>query len=176
MVRLDDDIAELYHLSVSARRAGDEKQAFHFYRQLRAHHGVELFYEIDLVTPFRFVHPLGSVLGRARYAAFMVFYQNVGVGSDIDGNRPAFYGPAVLFPGARVVGKVRVGSNVFFTTNTTVSGTEKKPVEIPDNVVVFPQVQPDGTLGVGWKPTARDIKARFFNVKTPEVYEGAGDG
>lgn len=166
VTHLDTLIADIYDDSIAARRAADYTQAHFFYSKLRRDHGLELFYEVELRKPFRFVHPIGAVLGRAHYAPHMVFYQQCGIGSDLDGNRPIFYGACVLFPGARVMGGARVGDNVFITAGTVISATEKRPVTIPDNVVVFPQVQPDGTMGVGWKPTTRSVMARFFD--TPE--------
>lgn len=164
--RLDSMIEDLYEESVEARRRCDYDQANFLYTKLRRDHGLELFYEVELRKPYKFVHPIGSVLGRAHYAPHMVFYQNVGVGSDLDGNRPVFYGPCVLFPGSRVMGGVRVGRNVFITPGTVVSATEKNPITIPDDVVVFQRVNDDGTMGVGWKPTKRNVRARFF--ETPE--------
>lgn len=167
---LDNLIGDIYRDSIDAKRRGDYDQAHYMYRKLRADHGLELFYEVELRAPFKFVHPIGAVLGRAHYAPYMVFYQNCGVGSDIDGNKPVFYGPCVLFPGARVLGRVTVGKNVMITPGTCVSATEKNPITIPDDVVVFQRVQEDGTMGVGWKPTKRNVKLRFFNVKPDETW------
>lgn len=164
---LDDEIWDIYWHSRHAFHAGDIKAATAMYRRLRAEHAIDLYYEVDLRMPTQFVHPLGTVLGRAAYAPNLVVYQNVGVGSDLDGNRPVFTGPCVLFPGAKVLGQTKIGKNVFVTANTVVQGCE-----VPDNSVVFPppvrnaavfnRNRSDASLTCFWKPTTRSVVEHFF--------------
>lgn len=148
---LDFEITERYWLSRDAFLNNDMRTAMTHYRALRAEHSVELYYEVELQAPVRFVHPLGSVLGRATYAPNLVVYQNVGVGSDLNGNRPKFTGPCVLFPGAKVLGNSVIGANVYITANTVVSGGS-----IPDNSIVC--------LNGIIKPTTRSVIADYFGA------------
>ncbi len=166
-MRLDDEIWAFHTYSRDALRRGDPRMAEHWYRKLRAEHCVELIPELELHTPTKFVHPIGSVLGRAAYAPHLVVYQNVGVGSDLNGNRPTFQGPCVLFPGAKVLGKAVIGKNVYITANTVVKG-----IVVPDNSVVFPAMMVFGRdqgNGAGnyvtcdWKPTTRSVIADYFS-------------
>lgn len=171
---LDASIADTWRAAHGAYKAGDQATAFNLYRQLRRDHGVELFYELEPPPSVRFVHPIGCVLGRATYASHMVFYQCSGVGSDLDGQRATFKGPCVLFPGARVLGNVTVGSNVFITANTVISGAKRNPVVIPDNSVVFSKphnavvhtggggLHYSSYNGAAWKPTKRSVIEAFF--------------
>lgn len=168
-MRLDDEIWSDYWHAKRAAWSGDTAAAEHLYRGLRRNHSIELYYEVELAAPVKFVHPLGTVLGRATYAPHLVVYQNVGVGSDLNGNRPTFKGPCVLFPGAKVLGNTVVGSNVYITANTVVQG-----VTIPDNCVVFPSMRVFGRdqgNGAGnyvtcdTKSTARSIINDYFTPK-----------
>lgn len=157
---LDQEIFDLYWHARRAFVTGDERAAEALYRRLRAEHSVELYYEVELKTPTRFVHPVGSVLGRAKYAPHLVVYQNVGVGSDLDGNRPEFSGPCVLFPGSKILGKTKIGSNVFVTANTVVQG-----VDVPDNSVVFTAISMSRGVAACWKPTTRSVVGQFFTSR-----------
>lgn len=159
---LDEEIAHEYREMRREFLAGNHATAWYAHRRLRSCHSIELIPEIELREPFRFVHPLGSVLGRATYAPGFVVYHGCGVGSDVDGNRPVFTGPCVMFPGSKVLGKTRIGSNVWITANTVVHGRPDANAEIPDNVVVFRNAN-----GLAWKPTTRSVLQRFFSDYTP---------
>lgn len=47
-------------------------------------HGIDAFYEVELPSIFLFVHPIGTVLGRGKYADYLLVYQRCGVGSNHD--------------------------------------------------------------------------------------------
>lgn len=169
MPRLDDEILALYYNSRRAYNGGDIASAERGYRRLRAEHGVELYYEVELPEHMLLVHPIGTVLGRAFYSDFLVVYHGCGVGSDVDGSRPTLGEGVVLFPGAKVLGNTRVGSNCWITANTIVQG-----VDVPDNSVVFPAMRSivDGGnhtiysyIGCSWRPTKRSVKKQFFGAE-----------
>ena len=168
-MRLDDEVVFNYRQSRAAFLRGDLVEAEIYYRQNRSNHAIELYYEVELQEHFMPVHASGTVLGRATYGDFLCVYQNVGVGSDLDGNRPVFGDGVVIFPGAKVLGKTKIGSNVFITANTVVQN-----VEIPDNSVVFNGVHPlwisdprsDDTpfLSALHRPTKRSVIRDVFKV------------
>lgn len=133
---LDERAWENYWASHCAWRSGDLEAAFHLYKNLRAEHSLEVFYEVELKRPTRFVHPLGTVLGRAEYAEHFVVYQGVSVGSTVDNERPRFTGPCVMFPHSGVIGPVTVGKNVWITAGTIVEALPRRGISIPDGVVV----------------------------------------
>lgn len=156
-MRLDDEALAMYRTARRAFLSGDIGLAEAYYGDLRERHACELYYEVDLPEHVRLVHPVGTVLGRATYADYFVAYNCSGVGSDIDGNRPVFTGPCVLFPGARVLGNVRIGANVFITANTVVQNCE-----VPDNSVVFPADSRYAVAQCDSKPTKRNVVEAFF--------------
>jgi len=73
-------------------------------------HGIDAFYSVVLPEIFLFVHPLGTVLGKATYANFFMVYQRCGVGSN-KGIYPELGEYVTLHPGASVLGNCRVGRN-----------------------------------------------------------------
>lgn len=161
-MRLDEEIVHRWRAAHDFYKIGDTESALDLYRALRRDHGVELFYEIEPPANIRFIHPIGAVLGRATYSSHMVIYQGSGVGSDLDGGRPTFTGPCCLFPGARVLGKTTIGSNVFIQANVVVNGGE-----VPDNSVVYAHAPEWRKLGgsilsYDYKPTKRSVIESFF--------------
>lgn len=73
-------------------------------------HGIDAYFEIELPEIFLFVHPLGTVLGRAKYSNYFMVYQGCGVGSnhDIYPELGEFF---TLRPGSFVLGKSKIGKN-----------------------------------------------------------------
>lgn len=72
--------------------------------------GLDVYFEVELPSIFLFVHPVGTVLGRAKYEDYLVVYQRVGVGSNHN-IYPRLGKYLTLHPGASILGDSRVGSN-----------------------------------------------------------------
>ena len=73
-------------------------------------HGIDIFYEVELPDIFVFVHPLGSVLGRANYSDYLVVYQKCNIGSN-KGVHPTIGEYVTLHPGSVILGNCNVGDN-----------------------------------------------------------------
>lgn len=159
---LDKECLALYRRSRELYLVGRQAEAMAYYRRIRAEHGCELFYEVDLPSEMKLVHPLGSVLGRAAYASHLVVYQGVSVGSTVDHERPVFTGPCVLFPHSGVIGPVTVGKNVWITAGNIVEALPGKPFTIPDNCLVV--TTGDGRL---YLETERSVVSTFFSDQQP---------
>jgi serine O-acetyltransferase len=127
----DQHAALLYLLShgLHAER-GERALASKIYALNKALHGLDVFYEVELPSVFLFQHPVGSVLGRARYGDYLVVYQGVTVGSDLDGNYPELGEGVVLFGGSRVIGRARIGANSWITPGCTVMDAALPPDSI----------------------------------------------
>ncbi len=167
-MRLDDELVLWFRKARSAYLAGDQSSADYWHRAIRREHGCELYPAVNLPEHLLLVHPLGTVLGRATYADYFCAYQNVGVGSDLDGNRPVFKGPCVMFPGSKVLGKTVIGANCFILANTVV-----ERVTVPDNSIVYSRpvdaYDPSRNREVnfitaGWRPTKRSVIRDVFKV------------
>lgn len=73
-------------------------------------HGIDAFCEVELPDIFLFVHPLGTVLGRAKYGNYLLVYQRCNVGSNRD-IYPAIGEYVSLHPGSSILGDCRVEEN-----------------------------------------------------------------
>lgn len=81
-------------------------------------HAIDVFYEVELPDIFLFVHPLGTVLGRAKYSDFFMVYQGCGIGSNHD-IYPTVGKYVSLHPGSSILGKCTVGDNCKISVNST---------------------------------------------------------
>lgn len=101
----------LYFLSNELhRRGGPASVCSKLFLLNKALHGCDIFYEVELPSIFLLVHPLATVLGRARYSDYFVAYQRCGVGSNRD-IYPSFGEHVTLRPGSAVLGASRVGNH-----------------------------------------------------------------
>ena len=80
-------------------------------------HGVDIYFEVELPSVFLLIHPLGTVLGRAKYSDFLMVYQRCGVGSN-QARSPEIGLNVTLHPGASVLGKSRIGENSTLASNS----------------------------------------------------------
>jgi serine O-acetyltransferase len=74
-------------------------------------HGCDIFHEVELPSVFLLVHPLGTVLGRAKYSDHLLVYQRCGVGSNHD-VYPRLGRHLSLRPGSAVLGRCAIGDHV----------------------------------------------------------------
>lgn len=101
-------------------------------------HSVDLFYAIDLPEQFGAEHPLGSVMGRAKYSNGFFFYQGCTVGGTYDkaGNihYPVIEENVKMYANSSILGECHIGKNVQIGAGALV-----KNQDIPDNSIVFGQ-------------------------------------
>ncbi len=95
-------------------------------------HAIDVFYTSILPDIFLFVHPLGSILGRATFSDNFVMYQNCTVGCLNDGIFPTFKGDCIMYSNSSILGKSIIGHNVCIAAGVSVVNTN-----IPDNSIVF---------------------------------------
>jgi serine O-acetyltransferase len=81
-------------------------------------HGIDAWHNIHLPEVFLVVHPVGTVLGNADYENFLVVYQNVTVGANLENCYPKFKGPSILYSKASVIGNCTIGENVVLGANS----------------------------------------------------------
>ncbi|MFL5753992.1 MAG: hypothetical protein ACJ76F_11340, partial [Bacteroidia bacterium] len=117
---------------LSMKEKGNLKIAEKLYYLNKALHGVDIYYTAQLPEIFLFVHPIGSVIGRALFSDYFICYQGVTVGCLNDGIFPEFKGPAILYSNSSVLGKCIVGKNVCIAANTSVANQD-----ISDDTIVI---------------------------------------
>lgn len=94
---------------------------------------VDLFYEIELSAHFGVEHPLGAVMGRAKFGDHFFFYQGCTVG----GNHlkyPTLGNNVKMCANSTILGDSHIGDNV-----TLGAGALVKDQDVPANMNVFGQ-------------------------------------
>lgn len=76
-------------------------------------------------------HPLGSVMGRAKYGEFFTFSQGCTVGEN-KGVYPRIGNFVTMMSNSKIVGKSIIGNNCIIAANTYV-----KDAIVPDDTIVF---------------------------------------
>lgn len=100
--------------------------------------GLDMFYAIELPEVWSAEHPVGSVLGRAKYGDGFFFYQGCTVGGN-RGKDEVLHYPVIgknvrMYANSSLIGKCNVGDNVILGAGALVKDTD-----IPSNSIVFGQ-------------------------------------
>jgi len=99
---------------------GDVRLASKIFLLNKALHGIDAFYKIQLPEIFIFAHPLGTILGNAKYSDYFAVFQNCTVGGTADGKYPEFNHGVILYSKSSVIGDCLIGSNTIFGANSSV--------------------------------------------------------
>lgn len=101
----------LYFLSNTLYKEGADKAlCSKLFLLNRCLHGVDAFYEVKLPEIFLFVHPMGTMIGRADYSDYFLVYQQCTIGSN-KGTYPRLGKFVSVHPGSAVLGDCNVGDN-----------------------------------------------------------------
>ena len=122
----------LYYMSrVAFEIDGNGGNAEKFYYLNKIMNAVDIFYEVELPAVWNVEHPLGSVMGRAKYSDYFFFYQGCTVG----GNKmsyPQIGRHVIMYSDSKILGNAKIGDNVIISANTYI-----KDENIPGNSIVF---------------------------------------
>ncbi len=91
----------------------------------------DLFHQVELPDIFFTDHPVGSVMGRAKYSDFFSFAQNCTVGNN-NGIYPVIGKNVRMCANSMILGNCHIGDNVILGANTCI-----KDENIPENALVF---------------------------------------
>ena len=123
----------LYYLSnsVFSHYPRERTLADRIYYLNKALNAVDLFYEVELPKIFFVDHPLGSVMGRAKYGNYFSFAQNCTVGNN-KGIYPVIGENVRMMSGATILGNCTIENDVIISANSYV-----KDIDIPSCSIVF---------------------------------------
>lgn len=121
----------LLFLAREAFEGGDRETADKIYALNKMLHGFDIYYEVELPETFFFEHPVGTVLGRARYSDRLFVGQNVTVGGN-KGMYPIIGENVALHAGCMVLGNAHLGDNIEVSAGAII-----KEDDIPSNCLVF---------------------------------------
>lgn len=122
----------LYYLSnILHKEYKNNKIATYVYYLNKIMNGVDIFYEVNLPEVIFFEHPLGTVLGRAKYIGDLVIYQNCTIGGNKN-KYPCIGKNVTLYSYACILGDSKIGNNCIIASHAYIKDTD-----IPSNSIVF---------------------------------------
>jgi len=122
----------LYYLSNSIfKEYNDSILAHKIYYLNKIFNACDIFYEVELPEVFMLDHPVGAVIGRAKYRNYFNFYHGCTVGGNND-LYPILGEKVTMMSDSKIVGKSVIGNNVIIAANTYI-----KDEKIPNNQIVF---------------------------------------
>lgn len=128
----------LYWLSKVAYKEGRRDLADKIYYLNKMFNSVDLYYAIDLPNAWLCEHPLGSVMGRAKYGENFFFYQGCTVGGNWNKfgelKYPVIGNNVMMYSNSKILGNSHIGDNCTIAANCYVINQD-----IPDNSIVFGQ-------------------------------------
>lgn len=122
----------LYYFSNTVSRETDCRLlADKLYYLNKIMNACDLYHEVELPKFFKLDHPVGSVMGRARYGEGFSFSQNCTVGNN-RGIYPVIGENVRMCANSSIIGNCVIGNNVTIGANSGV-----KDENIPDDSLVF---------------------------------------
>jgi serine O-acetyltransferase len=121
----------IYIYSHVCSSTGEKHLADKLYYLNKIMNSCEIYHEVNLPESFFLEHPIGTVLGRAKYGNRFYAMHNCTVGAN-KGKCPVIGENVKLYSGAKILGNCTIGNNVSVAANTYIKDTN-----IPDNVTVF---------------------------------------
>lgn len=122
----------LYYLANTLfKEYNNVKLAERIYYLNKIMNGVDIFYEVELPKIMFFEHPVGTVLGRAKYKDKFVAYQNCTVGGN-NMKYPEIGENVTMLSYSCILGDSKIGNNCIIASHTYI-----KDENIPDNSIVF---------------------------------------
>ena len=123
----------LYYLSNVAYHDGNIDTAEKIYYLNKSLNGVEWFYEVELPEIFYADHPLGCVLGRAKYRNYFKTAQGCTVGNNHN-IYPDISDHVIMHPYSMIIGNSHIGSYVEISAYSFI-----RDQDIPSDSLVFGQ-------------------------------------
>jgi len=152
----DHYLMYLWFLSNTFWKEGaNEMIASKLYYLNKALHGFDCMYDTKLPDIFFVFHGVGTMLGKANYADYMVVLQGCTVGSQ-KGSYPDFGKGVALTANSSVIGKCTLGKRSTISTRTTIF--EK---DVPENATAYMDFE---TGQLHMKPSKICYAQQFFNV------------
>lgn len=121
----------LYIYSNTCSNHGYKSLADKLYYLNKIMNACDIYHEVELPESFFLEHPVGTVLGRAKYGNRFFAMQNCTIGGN-KGKYPILGDNLKLYSGAKILGNSIIGNNVSVAANTYI-----KDINIPDDVTVF---------------------------------------
>lgn len=124
-------LAYVYFFSNYFSRSGQIELKDKFYYLNKILHAVDIYSDVELPEVFFLEHPLGTVLGRAKYGNNFFAMQGCTIGGN-KGKYPVLGDNLKMFSNSKILGNSTIGNNVVLGANCYIKDTD-----IPENSLVF---------------------------------------
>ncbi len=122
----------LYYLSNTVwRNTGETELPTRLFLLNKLLNGIDCFYEIEMPSVFFIGHSVGIVLAKARYADFLVLYQNSTVGKN-HGIAPELGQGVIMYPNTAIIGRCSIGNGTILSQGVSLVNTDT-----PGDCLVF---------------------------------------
>ena len=112
LIRHSDEYCTfLLFLARQAYLAGNIELATCSYLINRRMNSFDCFYTREIPDIFHLEHPVGSIIGNSKLKNFLVIYQGVTIGTNLNSKYPSIDENVVLFPNSTVIGSSEIGKN-----------------------------------------------------------------
>ncbi|CAA6605838.1 Serine O-acetyltransferase [Rhodospirillaceae bacterium LM-1] len=142
------------------RGGGDIRTADKSYALNRALHGIDVYHSVELPPVFLFSHPVGTVIGKAKFDDFFAICQNCYIGGDQFDHMPTIGRGVVLYAGASVIGPCNIGGNCVVSPGAIVE------TDVPKGSMVYGQ-HPSITC----TPISYQVESRIFGWESGTVLD-----
>lgn len=112
------------------RETGEEHLPTKLYLLNKALHSVDIYFTSHLPEIFLFVHPVGTIIGRAKFSDYFIAYQGCTVGCLNEGIFPTFEGPVIMYANSSILGDCTIGTNVCLAAGAKVINKDIAPHKI----------------------------------------------
>lgn len=119
----------------------------------KALNGIDVGWAVNLPRVMQVVHGLGTVIGRASFADYLMIYQGCTIGGSPELAYPTLGRGVILYAGSRVIGNAHIGDNVIIG-----AGAQIVDQDVPADSLVFGQ-SPNLCI----RPSQRKVVGEFFN-------------
>lgn len=134
--------AYLSLLAHALSKANHKEIATRVYLLNKALHAFDMYHEVELPEVFVYVHPVGSVVGRAQLGNFLCIYQNCSIGgSPREGSLdyPILGNGVLMYAKSTIIGNSKIGNRVVLGAGAMVVNRD-----VPDGALVAgTAVKPD---------------------------------
>ena len=132
----------------------NEEVAARIYGLNKHLHAIDVFYQVELPDIFLFNHCIGTVLGRAQYANYLMVHHNCTIGANYDGEYPIIEEGVVMHAGSVIAGRCHIRTNSWLEAGAIVIDSE-----LPAGQVIFGQY-PD----MRCKQARRNVRDIYFTA------------
>ncbi len=145
----------IYYLSnIIWKKQQDKTTASKLFYLNKTLHGFNCMYDTELPEIFLFTHPVGTVIGKAKYSNYTVFCQNVTVGMH-QNKTPVLGEKLFLAPQSVILGDCTIADNCAISVSSLIINEN-----VPAKSIVFGR-----SPGIIIKENKRDIlKELYFNI------------